>query len=114
MDDNSKHQTSVPQGIAGLLSYFIPFFGGLLFLLLEKDNRLVRFHAVQSILLWICFVAITALFFWVPVLPYLFVLVVWIFIMYQALMEREYELPLIGKIARRQVSGAEDTTDAEK
>lgn len=103
-----KQSTTVPQGIASLLTYFIPFFGGLLFLLLEKENRLVRFHAVQSILLWIFFVVVTALFFWIPFLPYIFILVVWIFIMYQALMERMYELPIIGKISRRQVFGSEE------
>lgn len=108
MAEEPKQSTSVPQGIAGLLTYFIPFFGGLLFLILEKENRLVRFHAVQSILLWIFFVVVAGLFFWVPVLPYIFVLVVWIFIMYQALMERMYELPVIGKVSHRQVFGSEE------
>lgn len=111
MDDNQKQSTPVPQGIASLLTYFIPFFGGLLFLFLEKENRLVRFHAVQSILLWIFFVVIGAVLTWIPllnILLYLFVLVVWVFIMYQALMERMYELPVIGGIARRQAFGKDE------
>ena len=108
MEEKQKQTTSVPPGVAGLLTYFIPFFGGLLFLFLEKENRLVRFHAVQSILLWIFFVVISAIFSWIPllnILLYLFVLIVWVFVMYQALMERMYELPVIGKFARHQVFG---------
>lgn len=111
MGNDQKQSTPVPQGIASLLTYFIPFFGGLLFLFLEKDNRLVRFHAVQSILLWIFFVIIGAIFTWIPlinILLYLFVLAVWVFIMYQAIMERMYELPIIGGIARKQAFGEEE------
>ncbi len=111
MDNDHKQTTSVPSGIASLLAYFIPFLGGVFFLVLEKENRLVRFHSVQSILLWIVFVVLSAIFSWIPVLNvllYLFVLAVWVFMMYQALMERMYELPVIGKIAMRQVSGNEE------
>ena len=108
MSDKPKQSTTVPQGIAGLICYFAPFFGGLLFLFLERENKLVRFHAVQSILLWAFFVVISAIFSWIPglnVLLWLFILIVWIFVMYQALMERQFELPLIGQLARRQVFG---------
>jgi uncharacterized membrane protein len=113
MNEKKNQSTSVPVGIASLLTYFIPFFGGLLFLFLEKKNRTIRFHAVQSILLWIFFVVISAIFFWIPVLNvvlWLFVLIVWIFMMYQALMEREYELPVIGGIARSQIGIKEEET----
>ncbi|UCF05716.1 MAG: hypothetical protein JSV33_01370 [bacterium] len=117
MEEKEKQSTAVPAGIAGLLTYFIPFFGGLLFLFLEKENKLVRFHAVQSILLWIFFIVISVIFAWIPViniLLYLFVLIVWIFIMYQALMEKMYELPVIGKYARRQVLGTEEHAEEEQ
>jgi uncharacterized membrane protein len=111
MTDNQKQSTAVPEGIAGLFTYLIPFFGGLFFLFIEKESRLVRFHAVQSILLWIFFVILAAIFGWIPViniLLFLFVLAVWIFMMYQALMERMFELPVIGRIARQQVFGKEE------
>jgi uncharacterized membrane protein len=106
--DKPKQTTSVPQGVASLIAYFAPLFGGMLFLFLEKENKLVRFHAVQSILLWIFFIIISAVFSWIPglnVLLWIFILIVWLFIMYQALMERQYELPVIGPIARRQAFG---------
>jgi uncharacterized membrane protein len=108
MNDTSKQSTPVPQGVAGLIAYFLPIIGGLLFLFLERENKLVRFHAVQSILLWIFFIIISAIFSWIPglnILLWLFILIVWIFMMYQALMERQFELPVIGRIARKQAFG---------
>lgn len=115
MNDKPKQSTSVPRGVAGLITYFAPFFGGLLFLFLEKESKLVRFHAVQSILLWVFFIVISGIFNWIPglnVLLWIFILAVWIFMMYQALMERQFELPVIGRIARRQAFG--ESEEGEK
>lgn len=110
MAEQNKQTSTIPRGIAGLLAYFIPFFGGLFFLVIERENRLIRFHAVQSILLWIAFIIIAAIFTLIPViniLVYLIILAIWVFAMYQALMERMYELPIIGEISKRQAFGKE-------
>ncbi len=122
MTNTDKQTSSIPRGIAGILAYFIPFFGGLFFLIIEKENRLIRFHAVQSILLWVVFVVLAAIFGWIPIINILLIIIIlaiWVFIMYQALMERMYELPVIGKIAKRQAFGKEEKEegteeDAEK
>ncbi len=111
MSEKPSQSTSVPQGVASLITYFVPLFGGLLFLFLEKENKLVRFHAVQSILLWIFFIIISVVFSWIPginIVLGIFVIAVWLFIMYQALLERNFELPIVGPIARRQVFGGEE------
>lgn len=122
MTNTDKQTSSIPRGIAGILAYFIPFFGGLFFLIIEKENRLIRFHAVQSILLWVVFIVLAAIFGWIPIINILLIIIIlaiWVFIMYQALMERMYELPVIGKIAKRQAFGKEEKEegteeDAEK
>ncbi len=117
MPEKPKQSTSVPQGVASLITYFVPLFGGLLFLFLEKENKLVRFHSVQSILLWIFFIIISAVFGWIPginIILWIFVIAVWIFIMYQALLERDFELPIIGPIAKRQVFGSDETRKPPK
>lgn len=41
---------NLPQNIAAGLSYVFAWVGGLVFFLTEKQNRFVRFHAMQSIL----------------------------------------------------------------
>lgn len=47
----TKSSTGLDENIAALLSYIFGWVSGLVFFLIEKDSRLVRFHAMQSILL---------------------------------------------------------------
>jgi|SRR5215213_5183089 len=47
----AKSSTGLDENIAALLSYVFGWISGLIFFLIEKDSRLVRFHAMQSLLL---------------------------------------------------------------
>jgi uncharacterized membrane protein len=47
----TKSSTGLDENLAALLSYLFTWVSGLIFFLIEKDSRLVRFHAMQSILL---------------------------------------------------------------
>ena len=47
----AKSSTGLDENIAALLSYIFGWVTGLVFFLIEKDSRLVRFHAMQSIIL---------------------------------------------------------------
>lgn len=47
----AKSSTGLDENIAALLSYVLHWVSGLIFFLIEKNSRLVRFHAMQSILL---------------------------------------------------------------
>lgn len=47
----TKSSTGLEDNIAALLSYLFGWVSGLIFFLIEKESRLVRFHAMQSILL---------------------------------------------------------------
>src|SRR3954447_25021680 len=46
----SKSSTGLEENVAALLSYVFGWVSGLIFFLIEKDSRLVRFHAMQSLL----------------------------------------------------------------
>src|ERR1044072_2286449 len=46
----AKSSTGLDENIAALLSYIFGWVSGLIFFLIEKDSRLVRFHAMQSLL----------------------------------------------------------------
>src|SRR5678816_3093430 len=48
-----KSSTGLDENLAALLSYIFGWISGLIFFLMEKDSRLVRFHAMQSILLYV-------------------------------------------------------------
>jgi uncharacterized membrane protein len=47
----TKSSTGLDENVAALLSYIFGWVSGRIFFLIEKDSRLVRFHAMQSILL---------------------------------------------------------------
>jgi uncharacterized membrane protein len=47
----AKSSTGLDENIAALLSYVFGWISGLIFFLIEKESRLVRFHAMQSLLL---------------------------------------------------------------
>jgi uncharacterized membrane protein len=111
MDGEKRHTTSIPPGIAAAAAYFFPFIGGLVMLAIEKEDRFVRFHAAQSIVFWACASAMTLLLFWIPVIKDIYSLVLlaaWVFLIYQAWTNKEFEIPYLGEIARKQVFGKKD------
>ncbi|HEV2225153.1 MAG TPA: hypothetical protein VGR84_19325 [Candidatus Acidoferrales bacterium] len=110
--------------MAAALSYALGAITGVLFLVLEpyKNNRFVRFHAIQSIILNVAIVALAIVWsiivgilvsiggFWVLTvalpLDWLFglgIFALWLFLMFQAYSEREFRIPWIGDIAAKQV-----------
>lgn len=109
--------------LATALSYALGLITGILFLVMEpyKNDRLVRFHAMQSILfsaacivfaiVWSIVVGILVSIagFWVltvdvplRLLVGLAIFVLWLYLMFQAYSQREYKLPWIGDIAAKQ------------
>ncbi len=116
MEGDKKNTTSIPPGIAGAAAYFFPFIGGLVLLAVEKEDRFVRFHAAQSIVFWICSIPIAVLS-WIPVigniLGFAFI-VAWIYLMFQAWTNKEFEIPYLGAIARKQVFGDEEGSVSEE
>lgn len=60
----TKSSTGLDENIAALLSYIFGWVSGLIFFLIEKDSRLVRFHAMQSILLNVSF-GVLAIVLWI-------------------------------------------------
>lgn len=102
-----KTSTGFDANVAAALSYLVGFVTGIIFLLVEKENRFVRFHAMQSTLLFAGLVAINILLQIVPLLgQLLFVFVIlpvsailWLLLMFKAYQGEEYKLPLVGQIA---------------
>jgi uncharacterized membrane protein len=103
--------------VAALLSYILTWLSGLVFYLMEKDNRFVRFHAMQSILLGATVVVILIVFSviytitsyisWILgslfgllwLLVWLVFLAAWIMCMVKAYQGQQFKLPLLGDIA---------------
>ncbi|RJO59956.1 DUF4870 domain-containing protein [candidate division WS5 bacterium] len=116
-----KKGSGLEPNVAALLAYLLGIVGGIVFILIEKDNKFVRFAAAQSIALSVAmFVIWFVLMFLIPALAiatggfgailailipvvWLGFLIVWIMLMVKAYQNQEWELPVIGKIARKYV-----------
>jgi uncharacterized membrane protein len=102
-----KTSSGLDANMAAALSYLVGFVTGIIFLLVEKENRFVRFHAMQSTLLFAGIVLIDILLQIVPILGALVVVfvvipasaVLWLFLMFKAYQGEEFKLPLIGQMA---------------
>jgi uncharacterized membrane protein len=122
-ESGKSSSTGLPSNVAAALAC-IPLVGGLIFFILEKHDRFVRFYAMQSIvfgLAWFffnivsavihaIFAAIPALggilvFFWAMVAAIIHIafLVVWIVATWKALTGARWEIPYVGPIARKQL-----------
>ena len=102
-----RTSTGFDANVAAALSYLVGFVTGIIFLVVEKENRFVRFHAMQSTLLFAGIVAIDILVQIVPMLGALVVAfiimpasaVLWLVMMFKAYQGEELKLPLIGRWA---------------
>jgi len=111
--------TGMDPKVAALLSYLAGWVTGLIFFLIEKEDKYVRFHAMQSILLSIAmFVIVIALNIILAMLAFiadifglllalvspllgLAFLVLWIMLMVKAYQGEKWKLPIIGDMAER-------------
>ena len=102
-----KTSSGFDANVAAALSYLVGFVTGIIFLVLEKDNRFVRFHAMQSTLVFAGIVAIDILLQIVPLLGALVVIfvviplsaILWLLLMFKAYQGEEFKLPLVGQMA---------------
>lgn len=64
-DFNAKSSTGMEPKIACLLAYLFSWLGGLIIFLIEKENKYVKFHALQALILGVLEMAIIIVFFWI-------------------------------------------------
>ncbi len=109
MENTNKTALGINENIEGLLCYILGFITGILFLLLEKENKFVRFHAMQSIVLSIVIIVFNFVVGLIPVVNML-MLILWpvelllvLFLMYKAYLGEKYKLPTIGDFAEKQL-----------
>jgi uncharacterized membrane protein len=100
----AKTSTGLEENVAGLLCYVVGWISGLVFLLIEKENKFVRFHAMQSIIVFAIISILEIILFWVPVLNVLIWLlgvVLWILLMIKAYQGTQFKLPWVGNLAEK-------------
>jgi len=99
-----KTSTGLDENVAGLLCYVLGWITGLIFVLIEQENKFVRYHAFQSILVFGILTVVMAIFSLVPVLNWiigLLALALWIVLMVKAYQGTRYKLPWAGNLAEK-------------
>ena len=99
------------ENLMGAASYLLGFITGIIFLLVEKQSKFVRFHAMQSTMLFGgVFVANIALGF-IPILGWIVGLllsftsfILWIVCMWKAFQGEMYKVPYVGNLAEQQLA----------
>ncbi|AKB26228.1 hypothetical protein MSMTP_2759 [Methanosarcina sp. MTP4] len=101
-----KTSIGLPENIVAALTYLGGWLSGILFLLLERNNKFVRFHAMQSILIFIPFALFIFLVAWIPVIGWAIAdgvgmpgLLLIVIPAYMAFRGSKFKIPIIGKIA---------------
>jgi uncharacterized membrane protein len=109
MPEEIKTSTGLNQNVAGLLCYLAGWITGLIFFLIEKENRFVRFHAMQSIITFGSLTVLSMIFGFMPLLwilmPILGILqlILWVILMVKAYQGELFKLPMIGDIAEKNI-----------
>lgn len=98
------------QNVAGLLCYVLGWVTGIIFFVLEKDNKFVRFHAMQSIIVFGAITVVDIILRFIPFIGWvlswllsILALILWIVLMVKAYRGEKYKLPVAGNIAEKQV-----------
>lgn len=103
--NGEKTSTGLQPNVAALLSYLLGFVTGIIFLVIEKDNKFVRFHAMQSTVTFLPLFVGQIVIGYIPIIGMLSILigllslVLWIILMIKAYQGEMFKLPIAGDIA---------------
>ena len=103
-----KSSTGLAANVAGLLCYVLGWISGLVFILIERESKFVRFHAIQSIYVFGTLTIASIVLGWIPIIGgalgwFISVLafILWIILMVKAYQGTMYKLPWAGNLAEK-------------
>ena len=108
-ETEGKTSMGMEPNVAGLLCYVGWWITGLIFFIMEKENKFVRFHAMQSIVVFGAFSVVTYILSFIPFIGWIIsgllgvlAFVLWIILMIKAYQGEKFKLPWAGNFAERQ------------
>jgi len=105
----ARTSMDLEENIAALLCYVVGWVTAIVFLVLEKENKFVRFHAFQSLLTFLPLSVLAWILGWIPFagwvlagLVWVLIVILWLILMFKAYKGEKYKLPIVGDLAERQ------------
>lgn len=105
-----KTTLGIDQNLEAVLCYVGAWITGIIFLIIEKDNEFVRFHAMQSTVTFLVIFIIGVVF---PIIPIIGAIIsflmtpigiiLWLLLMYKAYQGERYKLPYAGEFSEKQI-----------
>ena len=99
--------SGLESNVAGLLCYAAWWVTGLIFILIEKEDKFVRFHALQSIFVFVPINVLMSLFYsfiWpLGTIVNLCAFALWILLMIKAYQGERFKLPVAGDFAEKYI-----------
>ena len=105
--DLGKTSTGMQPNVAALLCYLVGWVTGLVFYLIEKENKFVRFHAFQSMVVFGAFtvlsIVLTVTVVGIALVPILGIvkIILWVVLMVKAYQGETFKLPVAGDMAEK-------------
>jgi uncharacterized membrane protein len=104
----AETSTGLKENVAGVLCYVLGWISGIVFLILEPKNNLIRFHAFQSIIVFGAIFVAGMIFSWIPVIGWVLgpligvvAFIMWLLLMVMAAQERKWKAPWAGDLAEK-------------
>lgn len=109
--EEKKTSLGLTENLEALCAYALVFVSGFILLIIEKENKFVRFHAMQSFITFLLLAAINVIAGFIPLLGGmitsivgLITLVLWILLMFKAYKGESFKVPVIGDIVAKQIN----------
>lgn len=111
MPDTEKSTTGFDTNVAAALSYVLGWVTGVVFLIVERDSTFVRFHAMQSTIVFLALSVLCLLLQAIPILGMLiavflvipFSAVLWLVLLFKAYQGERFKVPVAGDMAERRM-----------
>lgn len=106
----SRSGLGLPSNVTATLAYVFGAVSGIVLLMIERDDKFVRFHAWQSTLTFLLALLLSMLVSSFPVFGWLLniaftagLVALWVLLMVKAFAGEKFKLPYVGEIAEQQI-----------
>ena len=111
MLETEKSTTGFDPNVAAALSYVLGWVTGVVILLLERESQFVRFHAMQSTIVFLALSVICVLLQSIPILGMLIAVflviplsaVLWLILLFKAYQGERFKVPVAGDMAEQRI-----------